>query len=137
MINESTILEFVDKTQIPVIAIIGGPVNVEGVIRDVLTIEVDPKSISFDDLKLMFQDVDNLAHLYTYEPERNSDGDIFDTKIEIGEGYTIVLGVDEVTRKVNSFPGKIVPETFETVYIATIAQMTYDEWVNSKYVTKL
>lgn len=133
MINEYMTLEFVDGTKIPVIAIFGGPANVEGIVRDVLTIEIDPKTISFDVVENHFKNTNNLAHLYTYEPERNEDGNLYDVKIEIGEGYTIVLGVDKITRKVNPFPGKIVPETFETVYIVTIAQMTYDEWTSSEY----
>ena len=127
------VLEFVDKSQLDIITIFGGPANINGIVRDVLSIEIDPSVISIDELNEVFSNTDNLAHLYIYEPERNENGDISNTKIEIGEGYTILLGVEEVTRKVNPFPGKIVPETYESVYIVNIAQMTYDEWISSKY----
>lgn len=133
MDKDYMILEFVNKAKLAVMNIFGGPVNVDGVIRDVLTIEIDPKNTSIDDLKNIFEDQDNIAHLYTYESDYDENGNIIDTKIEIGEGYTILLGVEEVERKVNSIPGKIVPTQFETIYTVTLAQMTYDEWINSKY----
>ena len=131
MENEYMILEFANGDKINVMTIIGGPVNFQGIIRDVLSIEVDPDEISIEELKRIFEDAPNLAYLYTYEDEE--DGDIPYTKIEIGEGYTIVVGIEEVTRKVNQTPGKIVPDTYETINLVTLAQMTYEEWMASGY----
>ena len=121
------ILEFVDKSQIEVDTIYGGPVNVSGTMRDVLTIEIKPKSYTIDGLNEIFKNVDNLAHLYTYE--KNS-------KVEIGEGYTIVLEVARGSRKVKTFPGRLLPNRYEDIYRVQIAQMTYEEWINSKYAPK-
>lgn len=132
MENESMILEFTNGNSINVMTIIGGPVNFQGIIRDVLSIEVDPNEISIEELKRIFGDTSNLAYLYTYEDEE--DGVIPYTKIEIGEGYTIVVGIEEVTRKVNQIPGKIVPDVYETINLVTLAQMTYEEWMASGYV---
>ena len=127
------ILEFLDGTQLEVITILGGPANVDGLIRDVLTVEIESGSIPLAELRLLFENAPNLSKLYTYEEERNEDDDIFMNKIEIGEGYTIVLGIETVKRKILSFPGKIVPETFEYIFQVQLAQMTYDEWIASEY----
>ena len=128
------ILEFVDNNQLEVLNIMGGPANIDGIIRDVLTIEVDPDTILIGNLKNLFSDTDNLARLYTYEEELNENGDVLINRIEIGEGYTILLGVEKVNRKVIPFPGKIVPDSYECIFQVQIAQMTYDEWTASKYV---
>lgn len=125
------ILELDNNVQIEVLTILGGPVNVDGITRDVLTIEIDPDVVPMDTLKRVFGNIDSLAHLYTYEEDE--DGVDLPEKIEIGEGYTIVLGIEEETRKVTPFPGKIVPDTYETINVVTLAQMTYDEWMASKY----
>ena len=128
MNNESMILEFADGSSINVNTIIGGPISIDGITRDLLTIEIDPSSISLDTLKDIFNNNDNLAYLYTYEDNKDSN-----TRIEIGEGYTILVDISEVTRKVDKFPGKITADEFETIYSVSIAQMTYDEWISSKY----
>jgi len=130
------ILEFVDGTQIDVMVILGGPANINGIIRDVLTIEVSPALESLDNLNKVFNKTDNLARLYTYEEERNENYDILLNKIEIGEGYTILLGIDKVRRKINNFPGKIAPDMYEIIYQVQLAQMTYDEWIASGYASK-
>jgi len=127
------ILEFVDKSQIEVITILGGPANINGIIRDVLTIEISKSTTYLDKLKEIFENIDNLARLYSYEEERNENDDILMNRIEIGEGYTIVVGIEEISRKVIPFPGKIVPDTYETIYQVQLAQMTYDEWIASGY----
>lgn len=132
MEHESMILEFANGSKINVMTIIGGPVNLNGITRDVLTIEVDPSVVPIDNLKRIFANTSNLAHLYTYED--SEDESVADTKIEIGEGYTILISVEEITRKVNKFPGKIVEDTYETINLVTIAQMTYEEWIASEYV---
>jgi len=124
------VLELANAIRIDVLTILGGPVNFEGITRDVLTIEVDPKLIPIETLEKIFGDIDSLAHIYTYEEDEDGGNP---EKIEIGEGYTIVVGIDEVTRKVTPFPGKIVPVTYETINVVTLAQMTYDEWMESKY----
>lgn len=128
---ESMILEFANKSKINVLTIIGGPVNLDGITRDVLTIEIDPEVIPIETVERIFNDTKNLSHLYTYESDE--DGVLADERIEIGEGYTILLGIEKINRKINPFPGKIVPDTFETVCNVTLAQMTYDEWINSEY----
>ena len=129
------ILEFVDESSIDVIAIFGSPVNINGTIRDVLTIEVDPATTSQNKLREIFSNTDNLAHLYTYEDEVNENDEIITSKIEIGEGYTILLNVEKEARKVEKFPGKITPDEFTSVLVVTIAQMTYDEWISSGYAS--
>lgn len=131
MENEYTILEFKNKSQIKVMTILGGPINIDGITRDVLTIEVDPNIIDINTLRRIFEDAENISHLYTYESDE--DCILADTRIEIGEGYTILLGIEEITRKITPFPGKIVPDSFETIYTVTLAQMTYEEWINSDY----
>ena len=124
------ILEFVNKFRMNVKNIFGGPINVNGIIRDVLSIEIEPDdSISINDIKAIFNNTKNLAFLYTYELDYIENGDLVNKKLQIGEGYTILLGVEEVTRKLNNFPGTIAPERFETLYIVNIAQLTYDEWM--------
>ena len=129
------ILEFVDGSSIDVIAIFGSPVNINGTMRDVLTIDIDPNTISQNKLREIFNNTNNLAHLYTYEDEVNENDEIVTSKIEIGEGYTILLNVEKETRKVEKFPGKITPDEFTSVLVVTIAQMTYDEWIASGYAS--
>lgn len=129
----SDLLEFMNGSRIEVNVIFGGPVNVNGIIRDVLSIEINPKSISLTDLQTLFDNPNNLAHLYTYELECDDNDIQFKTKIEIGEGYTILLGIEEVDQLIQPFPGKITKPQSKDVYIVTIAQMTYDEWMNFEY----
>ena len=120
MNTEFDVLEFMNGSKLKVIAIFGGPVNVNGIIRDVLTIEVDPKNASLYRLEGLFSNPNNLAYLHLYESG-------YDKKIEIGEGYTMLLGIEEVTEKVNQFPGKIAKPQYRTFYTVSIAQLTYDE----------
>ena len=48
-------LEFIDKSQIEVLTIFGGPSLVNGVMRDTLRIEVDPNKVNLNDLKEIFE----------------------------------------------------------------------------------
>lgn len=130
---DTVILEFNDGYKLNVLNIFGGPVNIDGIIRDVLTIEIDTKTDTIDNINKIFNNSANLIHLYSYESDYNENGDITDIKIEIGEGYTILLGVEEITRKVDHFSGKILPDEYETIYSVTIAQMTYEEWILAGY----
>ena len=128
--DDKMILEFVDGTQIIVNTIIGGPAIVGDNTRDVLTIEIDPNSISIANLESKFHNIKNLAHLYTYEIDEETGNNC---KLEIGEGYTMVLKVESLTRVVPPFPGKISQIEYETIYIVKLAQLTYQEWMNSEY----
>lgn len=133
MDSENMILEFKNGDQLQVMTIFGGPVTFDGITRDVLTIEIDNKTTTVDNLKHIFSNTSNMTHLYTYEDTFDENGDSINIKIEIGEGYTILLGIEEITRKVDRIPGKLLPDEYETIYIVTIAQMTYDEWVEAGY----
>lgn len=133
MDSENMILEFKNGDQLQVMTIFGGPVTFDGITRDVLTIEIDNKTTTVDNLKHIFSNASNMTHLYTYEDTFDENGDSINIKIEIGEGYTILLGIEEITRKVDHIPGKMLPDEYETIYIVTIAQMTYDEWVEAGY----
>ena len=130
------ILEFADNSQIVVHDIFGGPINVDGVMRDSLTIEIPMNGNTIDGLTNTFKDTQKLTHLYTYEKRRNDRNKLVDTKIEIGEGYTIVLGINRSTRKVKTFPGRLLPNRTEDIYKVRLAQLTYEEWIKSEYNTK-
>lgn len=121
------ILEFLDKSQIEIIAIFGSPKLVMGVMRDTLNIEVSPSSISFEDLKSHFKDNPKTGTLYTYGETTDETGNIVTGKITIGEGYNIFVSITDENRKAPSPPGRLVPDKIEEVYVVSIAQMTYQE----------
>lgn len=117
------ILEFLDKSQLDVLSIFGGPRLINGVMRDTLRIEVSPSIITFDELKASFKDNPKTATLYTY-----SNFDDPTIKHEAGIGYMIFVSITDEERRIISPPGKMVPDEFEEVFIVTIAQMTYQEY---------
>lgn len=117
------ILEFLDKSQLDVLSIFGGPRLINGVMRDTLRIEVSPSIITFDELKASFKDNPKTATLYTY-----SNIDDPTIKHEAGVGYMIFVSITDEERRIISPPGKMVPDEFEEVFIITIAQMTYQEY---------
>lgn len=121
------ILEFLDGSQIDVIAIFGGPQLINGVMRDTLRIEVSP-TIEFDKLKSHFKDNPKTSMLYSYT--ESADGSEV-TKNEIGEGYNIFVSISDEERKKASPPGRLLPDQIEEVYVVTIAQMTYQEYHGS------
>ena len=119
-------LEFVDGTQLECIRILGGPRTINGIERDCLSIETGmEKSIS--ELASYFNDVNNMVHLYTRELAGN-----ISPKQEIGEGYLYRIDIRSEERKVKHQPGLMVPETYETIRVVNIAQLTYEEYQSWK-----
>lgn len=128
------ILEFLNGDQLNVKAIFGGPRLISGIMRDTLRIEIDPKTISFDDLKNKFKDNPNVAKLYTYSESTDSEGKVNAVKTEMGEGYKIFVSISDEERHVQQVPGKLAPAVTEEVYIVTIAQQTYEEFLLEQMV---
>lgn len=125
------ILEFLDGSKIDVNAIFGGPQLVNGVLRDTLRIEVDPTTISFNDLKSHFKDNPKTSMLYSYTDGLDDSGNPIEVKNEIGEGYNIFVSISDEERKKSTPPGRIQPDQMEEVFVVTIAQMTYQEYHGS------
>lgn len=117
------ILELLDGQQIEVVRILGGPRLINGVMRDTLSIEVDPSTMSLDELASIFKDSSKTNHLFTYIDENDSK-----VKVEIGEGYDIFVSAHLEHRKVDRVPGKIAPDQYEDIIVVNIAQLTYDEY---------
>lgn len=115
-------LEFADGRQLEVIAIYGGPKLIQGAMRDTLRIEVDPSLITFDNLKALFIDQDNLSVLTSITQAGGEE-----TRSEIGKGYTIFVSISDENRNIAQVPGKLEPPTTEEIYVVSIAQETYAE----------
>lgn len=126
-------LEFVDGSQLCIKDIFGGPRLVDGVMRDTLRIEVDPETISFNDLKAIFENTDNLRKIIGYR-EVTKDGETSLVKSDIGEGYQIFVTIEDTKRKVKPPIGKLTPDKYEEVYIVTIAQYTYQEYTSTNSI---
>lgn len=123
-------LEFIDGSQLEVLAIIGGPKLVRGVMRDTLQIEVDPTSISFSELKALFKDEEKCRTLYSYTEAVDESTDT-NTMVRntVGEGYTIFVSIADEEKLLTHQPGLMLPDEIEELYVVTIAQMTYQEYV--------
>ncbi|MCM1440760.1 MAG: hypothetical protein NC131_16400 [Roseburia sp.] len=117
------ILEFIDKRQIEVLTIFGGPSLVKGITRDTLRIEVDPSRFSLKELEDLFTKKYACIRLFTYDTDEGER-----IRTEIGLGYCVFVSCQEEKREKIYFPGMIMPKEYETVNIVTIAQYTYEEW---------
>lgn len=126
------ILELLDGTQLEVKNIFGGPRLIDGIMRDTLRIEVDPAVIEFNTLKNLFEDNPNTALISTYTEVTDDNGETTNVKTDIGEGYQLFVSIADTKRKVTPPPGRLVPDTYEEVYIVTIAQLTYQEYQDNK-----
>ena len=124
-------LEFLDGSQIDVIAIFGGPKMINGVMRDTLRIEVSPESSNLEDLKTYFKDPLKTSMLFSYTEEQIS-GNIELKKNMIGEGYNIFVSANQETRKIQQQPGILAPEQTEDINVIVISQMTYQEYQDAK-----
>lgn len=122
------ILQFKDGTQLDVIGIFGGPRLIMGVMRDTLRIEVDPSSVTFDELKALFKNNPNTSTLYTYTETVDDNNRPIIKKNEVGEGYEIFVSISDEERRITPPPGKMAPDQIEEVYVVTVAQMTYQEY---------
>lgn len=122
-------LEFFDGTQVEVIAILGGPKLIGGIMRDTLQIEIDPSVMEFNALKQLFQDEDKCRTLYSWtedvDPETDEGGMIRNT---VGEGYIKFISISDEFRTVKCPPGMMLPDTTEELYVVNIAQLTYSEY---------
>jgi hypothetical protein len=125
------LLEFIDGKQLTVNEIFGGPKLVNGVMRDTLRIEISPDTASMEDLKAMFKDQQKCRTLYSIRDDEDEDGNPIQVRNTIGEGYTIFVSISDEERIIKCAPGILVPDTIEEVYIATISQMTYNEYVET------
>lgn len=124
------ILEFLDGSQLEVLNVFGSPRLVMGVMRDTLRIEVDPKTIGFDELKSKFKDNPQTKMLYTYLTVARNDEPDEDApleKVAVGEGYSIFVSISNEQRAITTPPGVLAPVEYEEIYAVTIAQMTYQE----------
>ena len=117
------ILEFLDKSQIEVKAIFGSPRLILGTMRDTLNIEVSPSVCSFETLKEHFKDNPKTMFLYTYTEDSESH------RIEIGQGYKVFVSITNEIREIPNEPGKLAPVSTEEVYVVTMAQLTYQEYL--------
>lgn len=124
-------LEFLDGSQIDVIAIFGGPKMIDGVMRDTIRIEVSPESSNLEDLKTYFKDPLKTSMLFSYTEEQIS-GNIELKKNMIGEGYNIFVSANQETRKIQQQPGILAPEQTEDINVIVISQMTYQEYQDAK-----
>lgn len=120
-------LEFANGEQIDVKAIFGGPKLIMGVLRDTLRIEVDPETITFDNLKQIFTSTSMVSTLYTYSESLDENNQKTSVKTTLGEGYKIFVSISDEVRRINQVPGKLAPDKTEEVYVVTIAQQTYQE----------
>ena len=112
------ILQFSDGQRIDVIAIFGRPRMINGCKRDVLSIEIDPKTTSLEDLNTLFNSsITNV--LYSIDDEGH--------RLKIGEGYNFLLSVRSENRLVDQMPGTLDPPEYEDIYIVDIAQLNVEE----------
>lgn len=121
------VLEFKEGTQLPVKVIYGNPRIVQGVIRDTLSIEVDPSTVEFDTLKSYFKNPEYTDVLYSYTDPSDVNGTNIQYKEQIGVGYNVFVSITDTERLIASPPGQIKKPEIEEVFIVTIAQMTYGE----------
>lgn len=128
-------IEFADGSLLEVKNIFGGPKLVDDVMRDVLRIEIDPSTVVANDfqplekLKGLFKDNPNTAVLYAITESKGTDGEIHETRSKIGDGYKIFISIAEETRRIKQVPGTLTPTRTEDIYVITIAQQTYEEYV--------
>ncbi len=114
------ILEFATGVKIEVQNIFGSSQLIFGSMRDTLTIEVSPQTITFERLKQLFEyNIDGTSILYSQTDEE---------RCEIGKGYSIFVSITDEYRMKQKEPGCLIPDELEEVYIVKIAQMTYAEY---------
>lgn len=123
-------IEFLDGTQLDVIVIFGGPRLIDGVMRDTLMLEFDPKKYELSELTTHFQDDAKCMSLFSYT-EENINGEITLQKNKIGDGYTVFISAESETRRIQPPPGVLAPEETESVNVVTIAQITYQEYIDA------
>lgn len=121
-------LRFMDSKVIDVLRIYGGPKLVNGIKRDVLRIEVDPDTITFDELKKCFENNPHTMIMYTESTSTTDDGEPMTEIIELGEGYTQFLSqtIEDIT--IPHTPGKLEPDITQKTFVVQIAQMTWEEY---------
>lgn len=124
------LLRFADKSTIEIKNIFGAYQMVNGVLRDTLKIEIDPKVASYDELVSLFKDNPNTETLFTV----NELDDGSQSVSTIGEGYTVYVSVsNERVKKFSSAePGKIIKPEYEDIFVVRIAQQTYEEYMLSR-----
>ena len=122
------ILEFNDGSQLEILRIFGSKHLIQGVYRDVLSIQIDQSANTIDNLKSIFADSNKTNHLYTPSEDTDDKGNIINVTTEIGEGYNLLLSVEPTRIEISAMPGKIVPPKYQDIYVVSIAQMTYDEY---------
>lgn len=121
------ILEFKDESKIEASDIFAGPKMINGVMRDVLRIEVPPTRHSFAQLKARFKNNPNTDVMYTYVNTTDEDGHSISEKVKIGEGYNIFVSLSIEDRIINPPPGTLAPPETEEIFVVSMAQETYDE----------
>lgn len=117
-------LEFLDGSKLQVLDIYGGPKDVLGAVRDVLTIEFDPSYTSFEELREFFIDNPNTNRLFSHIIENGEN-----VKKEIGIGYNLCVSISEIRRLIKTKPGTMEKPRIEDVYIVELGQQTYYEYM--------
>lgn len=124
------IIELMDGTQIKNVKnVYGGPKLIQGVVRDTLRIEIDGKE-SIKDLLDIFTNNPNTIKMYTYNTKVNDDKSESLEKVLMGEGYTICVSIDRVTKNIPHQPGLLLPDKKEEIIEVMMAQLTYEEYTN-------
>lgn len=125
-------IRFMDGEEIDVLRVYGGPKLVNGVTRDVLRIEVDTNTITFDKLRSLFENNPNAMVLHTDSISPTESGGVYVEDVKMAEGYTIFISQTIEDVKVPHTPGLLEPDTTEHVFVVLLAQMTYEEYQASK-----
>lgn len=124
------IIEFLNGEQLEVNSIYGAPRLVDGVIRDVLKIEVNINNDK-SNLERLFKDNPNAFKIYSYSETPDENGGVKSTKTLMAEGYTIFISIDTEEKVIKHPPGRLLPDTKENVRVIMIAQQTYEEYQSS------
>lgn len=121
---DRTKLEFADGRQIDVIAIYGSPQLIYGAMRDTLRIEVDSAKTSFNSLKALFENINNLETIYSISI--SDDSSVEPVRNEIGSGYNMLVSISEEHRRTQK-TGAMEAPVDDVIFVVTIAQETYAE----------
>lgn len=126
------IIELMDGTAIEnVKQVYGGIKIINGIPRDTLKIELDG-STNLQELKSIFENNPNTMKLYTYNTIINDDKTTKYEKVLMGEGYNIFISAENINKKIPHKPGRLLPDTMENINVIMLAQMTYEEFEQTK-----
>ena len=126
------IIELMDGTAIEnVKQVYGGIKIINGIPRDTLKIELDG-STNLQELKSIFENNPNIMKLYTYNTIINDDKTTKYEKVLMGEGYNIFISAENINKKIPHKTGRLLPDKMENINVIMLAQMTYEEFEQTK-----